>query len=60
MKAETETRKDTTRTVLADECPRCHGYSEVLRVVRPRVALKRRRRCLSCGHRWNTMEIMGE
>jgi hypothetical protein len=42
---------------LADECPQCHGYSEVLRVVRPRVALKRRRRCLTCGHRWNTREV---
>ena len=57
MMAETETRKDSPRPTLADECPQCHGYSEVLRVARPRVALKRRRRCLSCGHRWNTREV---
>lgn len=40
---------------LADEC-KCGGYSECLRVMRTRTTLKRRRRCLSCGARWNTFE----
>ena len=38
-------------------CPICqHGESQVVRTDQEVVAIKRRRQCLRCGHRWNTFE----
>jgi transcriptional regulator NrdR family protein len=40
------------------QCPKCGGWSKVIdtryRLDRP---LLRRRRCLSCGLRWSTLEV---
>jgi len=46
------------------QCPKCKGKTHVLET-RPQKgyrmhALKRRRECLSCGHRYNTVEMDGD
>jgi hypothetical protein len=41
-------------------CPKCGGSSEVIKVRKISSALRRRRRCLSCEHRWATTETISE
>lgn len=43
----------------AEDCPLCGGDTEVydIRYVSYRGQKLRRRRCLSCGHRYGTIEI---
>lgn len=41
-------------------CPKCgHGFSSVLdsRPNETRDAIRRRRECLGCEHRWSTLEV---
>lgn len=38
------------------ECPRCHRSTRVLESRRAGFAVRRRRRCASCGHRFTTYE----
>ena len=44
---------------MGDECPKCHSYSN--KVVDTRINVTglrwRRRCCLDCGERWNTVEV---
>lgn len=37
-------------------CSKCNGDSTVTETRKSGDALRRRRKCLSCGHRWTTME----
>ena len=41
-------------------CPRCQAGSETIetRVVRGGIALRRRRRCMACGYRFTTYELV--
>ena len=44
-----------------DDCPQCHA--ENVAVVDSRqhaIGRTRRRRCMSCGHRWSTLEIAAD
>lgn len=38
-------------------CPNCSHASKVTDSRQCRDGIKRQRRCLSCGHRWATVEI---
>lgn len=45
---------------IARECPICHGRGMTVDVrddVRP-IGTTRRRKCINCGVRWNTVELM--
>jgi transcriptional regulator NrdR family protein len=49
--------KSTTRGSVR-QCPRCGGpKSEVADSRDEAGRLKRRRKCLACGHRWSTVEM---
>ena len=39
------------------DCPRCEGSAEVIDSRRTGNSVRRRRSCLSCGHRWSTVEV---
>ena len=40
----------------AAECRLCHGNSKVIDTASTPGPIRRRRECLSCGHRWTTKE----
>jgi transcriptional regulator NrdR family protein len=44
-------------TMEAGVCPECERRSRVVETRVNRGLLTRRRECVRCGHRWNTVEI---
>lgn len=45
---------------IARECPICHGKSKTINVRDDKspIGTTRRRECVNCGTRWNTVELL--